>query len=282
MSVEVACWNASDNFADPQKSRGALEVIKHADADIAVFSEAYRETERSSYALKETVDDLSRLGYSVSRVLYSDTDGRGDRHGLVVINRLGCEAQRLDMDTRSGLVVRNVPRTGSSATYDFMGMHLDDRTEDGRLDQTGFVLSAVREDVPTILAGDLNTMKGDLPIARMFRAAGVASKMLGTIDPEEYKLLQGIDRKKKIPARVGSLLERLSMMAEGKTMAALENAGFRDTHTLHQPTINMFGKIAVAQLDHIMVTEHFTVLEAKKPVNTPFSDHRLVAATVSL
>src|SRR5262245_50976303 len=85
MALKILAQNALDAFSDPKTAEEYATLVARLRPDVAVFPEGYDanrvETVPSAMAA------LTRLGYKVTHGPYGETDGRKERHGIVLIIR---------------------------------------------------------------------------------------------------------------------------------------------------------------------------------------------------
>lgn len=146
-----------------------------------------------------------------------------------------------------------------------IGVHLDDRKETTRVEQTQALLAQIDPNKPTVIMGDMNSMHRDDPRAIALRMATPVVELLPQGEPGKPQ--------SKI-ARVGSLATRLTGMAEGGPIAVLEEAGYRDADAKRQATKSF------VQLDHIMVPEWMVTEDFVVQPMKGLSDHSAVFVTV--
>lgn len=278
MAITLYAHNVLDAFSSQDRTDEYLQIIHKQDPDIVIFTEAYKEDSETSISF--ATDQLERQGYAVLSGAYDDSDGRQDKHGiLLAVRRKLLNAGELPRLGRPG--GRNFAEcriADGSRTIHFIGMHMNDRSEAKRQAELDDLLLAVdAENVPTIIAGDLNTMHHTDARGKAFRKARlihalVALKVWPKSEPK------GVPEPNTF-ARKGSLYFRKHEMAGGKTLERLENAGFMDADSGHQPTYP--ADSPAMQLDHIMLSPHFTV-RTFTVLPAGSSDHLGIVATVAL
>lgn len=268
MAVEVMAWNVLDAFSDPGRARGVLEVVQADRPDVAVFSEAWRESE--DHLVDGLLGDLSDIGYTAVHGLYDDNDGRLDRHGIlgIVRNELVADQkpQLISLGSRNAAHIPFIDEA-SGAEIDFFGAHLDDRSEKRRLAQASQLVARAGLSERAVIGGDFNAMYRNDRLAKVLRPLGSIAQRLPTVDPRP-------DFKPPKLQRFGSLASRLTAMATGTTMQQFEAAGFEDADPERQPTKGPFA------LDHIVV-RGLEVTEQRTHPKSPLSDHRALSVHVA-
>lgn len=266
MAVEVMAWNVLDAFSDEARARGVLAVVARQRPDAAVFSEAYAEGKET--LLDDVLDELTGHGYAVVHGTYDDTDGRQDRHGIIgIVRNKILTSQKPTLVNLDGRQAVRIPLADpeSGEENDFIGVHLDDRSESGRLKQTTALLGLVGE--KAIIGGDFNALYKEDKTARVLRAARPIAKLLPAVDPRP-------DFRPPKLKRLGSLAGRLTDMAQGTTMQEFEAAGFQDADPSHQPTK---GPVCI---DHIVYRGMRLLSQRTHPASN-MSDHRAVGAELA-
>lgn len=264
-------------FEDEPRSRAVLDITEAVNPDVVIYPEAFNE-DGNIRALDAAKFALQDQGYVVEGVANEDDDDRSDRRGLVAASKVkNTEIEVVRLMTRNALRVTGLHPEDQQA-IDVFGVHLEDRSEDGRLWQAGALLKEAAYD-RTILAGDFNAMHANAPIARVLRAMGPLANRLPAGEPGTHQ--------SKL-ARIGSLSQRLAEMADGRTMEAMVKDGFIDADPKRQATIRRLGLLAV-QLDHIMVgdgleaTDFYIandIVGKYAPRGMKISDHFPIVATV--
>lgn len=273
MAIEVAVWNTQDSFSDGERMDMVLKQVFEADPDVAVFPEAHREGQ--THLLGDACNLLEDIGgYTIATTSYNDQDGRADRHGLFMVAKreLVRDTRIIQMAGRTALMFE-VAERDSQKTMDIFGVHLDDRHEKTRRQQACSLLAAMREGVPTVVAGDMNALHGQTDRARRIRPASVVTEFLPAKDP-----VPGVKQSKV--SRMSSLLQRAVRMADGSTLRVLEEAGFEDADPEYRPT--MPSKYPLLQLDHILYDKYVRTDPTAFMVHphNPAADHRMVSALV--
>jgi len=257
MALKILSQNALDGFSDAATAEEFITLVDRVRPDVAIFPEAYEVAD--SAGVDAACARLAALGYDVSCGSYDDTDGRKDLHGLICLVRKdltdparSCRLTRLGSRNAAEGWLKD-PATGR--TVHFYGVHLNDRSEALRQKELDDLLGKVVADEPTVVMGDLNSLHHEdargrqIWIARLF-ATLVRLKLWPISEPVNAR------RPKKGLGRIGSLSQRLTEMASGKTLQRLEAAGFTDADAQHRLTFP--AKAPFAQLDHIMVSREIT------------------------
>lgn len=257
--LQVVSWNIRDGIDNPEIQTALLAN----EPDIAVMPEAYPEGERP---LADTVRRFEKAGYALTGHNNDDDDGRTDRHALAV-------AFKPEVVTAVRPVYaagRTVLKLALSDGSDFVGVHLDDRSEQRRVKQAAEILRGLG--ACAIVAGDFNAMQRSGAAARVLRLAKPFTHLLPTRDPARGEKTPPIQR-------LGSLSQRLTAMAAGTTMEAFAEAGFQDADPTRLPTMRR-GPLAV-QLDHILYRGNVAVT-SRTAVDSAdgLSDHERIRATL--
>ncbi len=253
MSVKIGAWNVSGALGKPEMAPVVLEMMQRIGADVWVLSEALDINE--DLLVRE---DFERDGFEVQIVDREITDTRGDKM-LVVLNRLGPKATKLALAHRQGASA-DISLASDGKAIRVVGAHFDDRREQSRLDmaQAFIDYKNANPNVPTILAGDINAMHGDDDIAKLLQSRRV--RLAAFLIP--------------MPRNLDG---RLVAMADGRTMALLEQADMQDADSLHQPTMH-YPIIPGVQLDHIM---HPSEVRATNfEAHATYTNHRAITATI--
>lgn len=284
-SLKVATWNIRDGLSggqdtSPEDMQAVVERIKTLEADIITLPEGFHADARTGDDQKAEIlaDASSRLldaGYDAHRVLYNDADGRKDRHGFALLTRLrGTENAVRAIELGSRTVLGQ--HIGALA-LDIVGVHLDDRRELTRMEQTKALLAQLDAENHNVVMGDFNAMHRTDSKARILRLMRPFARALPVVDPGETAPNLAKLR------RVGSLSSRLTDMANGSTMNRFRAADYIDVDEQHQPTR---GPV---QLDHILTNFHSKNNAAAyldigdyqvHEVTSVESDHRPVSAVI--
>jgi len=296
--AEIAAWNIKDALSDDarnensQKTRAQMVVesltINHPPYDAVVLSEAYHAEDRAKAVpwLKE----LSRSGnYTVFAVDEERFDDRPDAHGVALL-------------VKKELLVRDptfIPLAGryalratlrdsiSQQPYHLFGYHGNDKNEelreaDARRLGDYLPLEGGQLVEPTVLAGDLNAMEGSSATAVALKGLRPFARLLPAEAPDPNNPPRTFVQKVK---RVGSLTQRSTEMAIGRTMALYQSYGFKNADKNMIPTISERG--LSLKLDHILTSRHFVYKDhfvhlpnaaEQRGIYTPASDHRAISA----
>lgn len=147
-----------------------------------------------------------------------------------------------------------------------VGVHFDDKSEEERhAEVTDFYLHVAKDDVPAVLAGDLNAMHGDDKIARYLKKP-LFSAAANHVPSDRFR----------------DISTRLIGMADGRTMRYLTQSYLSDADPQHQPTWGQRHLPPVAQLDHILYNQNHIGLEDFSVHERITSDHRPIMATLEV
>lgn len=219
--------------SDSERISEYLQIVKAYKPSIAFFAEAYKTDDQRHVA--DTVSKLEKMGYSACTGPYDGSDGRPDKHSLL----LAVRSELLSPSRPPRLVriaIKNIAecwitRPNGQAVH-FLGMHLNDRSEAKRqteLDSLVCKISPDRE--PTILAGDFNSIHAADAHGKLFRRARrihllVRLKLMPITHPTGKPMPNS-------RGRTGSIFYRLHEMASGKTIGRLLAQGFTDADSQH-------------------------------------------------
>lgn len=291
MATTVLAYNIKDGFNDSERAPRLMATFDQVDPDVAVFSEAYAVGNFTNCA--EVAEDFHERGYMVSDIGQDVEPDRGDLHGLVVVAR-NERVQRIDVVQLAGryALAATMKDEETDRQYRFVGAHGDDRSEQSRLASTEALLDYLEAetDMPTVYAGDLNTMRRGSMVARALRLARPAALLLPSAPPDPGNPTKGLKR-------VGSLAQRVTAMAKGGPLELLGQHGFYDADPTDTPT--MIERGLAVKLDHIMLSgmgedgagRHFHVEEhtvhapnaaERAGLYDPASDHRAISARLRL
>lgn len=280
MAIKVVSWNIEGRLTRfAKKGRGSpehiLEGIEKMDADVVFLAEA----SDNNNIEPEVINRLKNLGYEIYTVSYED--GGKDRKwaaeaapNMKLLSRLPVKNFRQIRlgDIRNALIAEvDDPDTGE--TIRILGVHLDDRNEKYRLKQVEDLLIYLAESpLPTVVMGDYNAMH-----AADFRARLLRNRWLARFI-------------KRWPhARTQDILERLSDMAIGDTLATLEKGSMcqdadirrRATTTPKLRFQEWMPSIRMVQIDHMFVSPGVTV-EGFRVGTDGGSDHRPISAILEV
>jgi endonuclease/exonuclease/phosphatase family metal-dependent hydrolase len=278
MAIKVVSWNIEGRLTRFTKSgRGSpehiIEGITQLDADVVFLAEA---SDGDDIEPKIT-DRIKALGYDIYTVSYEDGDK--DRKwaaeaapNMKLLTRLAVkEFRQIRLgDIRNALTADVVdPDTGK--TLRIFGIHFDDRNEPYRMKQVEDLLVYLGEkSLPTIVTGDYNAMH-----AADFRASLLRSRWLrGAIRRWPH-------------ARTRDILERLSDMAIGDTLAELQkDSQFTSADPRRRATITPKSRfqewmpsIRMVQIDHMFVSPE-VVVTGFRVGRDAGSDHRSISASI--
>lgn len=274
-SIKIASWNIEDALSRETRVDAVVKHIIALDADIVMLPEAFNKDEHHDndtiYSAEAKLEDA---GYNVDVTPYFDADERKDTHWFAALTRgsICKNVVRLRLDSRDTLSARlaELPLT-------ITGVHLDDRTEVIRHRQAISLAEQHASDQPNILMGDFNAMHRRDRRARVLHAAGLVANHLPVVDPGEEAPNHPRLR------RIGSLSSRLVAMADGGTMASLENIyGYKDIDP------GLHATRGPVQIDHILTNfakmgdDTWLQITDYKVHDVPKkeSDHRILTARI--
>ncbi|HYH74761.1 MAG TPA: endonuclease/exonuclease/phosphatase family protein [Candidatus Saccharimonadales bacterium] len=280
MAVRALAWNVKDGLGEPDRAPVLLDAVERLAPDVAGFSEAYAE----GADVSNTVSTLRKLGYTVMHTPYHDTDGRKDRHGLLLAIHEDVLPQQPSQYPRplwlaSRFAIQGTvqdPETGESMTT--LLTHLNDRSWAGR----NIMLEAYRTQR---MAGNMNGARAILtdansadrndPYSKLMRRAQVLRPFMRPLYRDPDPTVQQSKLMRKI-----SLGYRTTDMGRDDIVDQFEADGLRDADPTHAPTIP--AENPKMRLDHIFVSKEVHVLsnavgdfnaEADHGVYRPASDH---------
>ncbi|HSH18443.1 MAG TPA: endonuclease/exonuclease/phosphatase family protein [Candidatus Saccharimonadales bacterium] len=275
MAIKIAVCNTErGGLADPERSSLIAQKLLQLDADAVVITEAFNDGDEEQFdTLQVALERLQDAGYEPRLQRNQDTDGRLDRRGTVVLNRIAAkEPYAVDMVTRKaiGWSLQD-PETG--AFIELAAPHLDDRSPVTRLGQVAALMGwAADWPGPKVIAGDLNQPYYNDPGARLLRAIRPAARMIPREEP-------GLERSRL--TRLGSVLFRLTDTAKSPLMEHFAVAGLIDADPQHQPTL-VHGPLKL-QIDHIL---HSQELQATAfgvhDILDGLTDHKTISATLNV
>lgn len=254
--LRIVALNAHDNYVrsllliDAQLPRSHVLVIPEA------YQEGDIQSQRVLHGYGSRSGGTKRV---IADVVYNDADSRKDRHHLVLVG-MPDVVERIEAIR---LVGRTALRASLKGGIDVIGLHLDDRREDMRRQQTQALLDQLDPERLTVISGDLNSMYRDDWRAQVLRSMGPIAQCLPQGEPGE---------KQSKMARFGSLAARLTRMAEGGPLAMMEYAGYKDADPERRATMGF------VQLDHIMVPSCLATVAFSVRSMRGLSDHRAIAA----
>lgn len=266
MALEVAAWNVLDAFSDARRAVRVLRAVQRWRPDAAVLLEAWRD-DRYTSLLDGVLEDFGNSGYDVVHSLYGDA-GRPYQHGIIGIVRreVAAAPQIVSLGSRNA-VRMSLPDASGGVPVEFLGVHLDDRSEQERLRQVERLIEMVKPCSRVVVGGDFNAMHGADWRAQALRAVRPLAQHMQPAEHHHHWTPPQLQR-------IGSLAARLTGMAAGTTLQQLEAAGFTDTSTERPPTKGPFN------LDHILVrgVQGFELRVDSVPPS--LSDHRPVGALI--
>lgn len=276
MAIKLASWNVEGRLSGYVKNgRGSaehiLEGIEALDADIIILPEAFLEEPAPG------VDDrLAGMGYAVYDMAYGDDDRdwsqefMGKMNYLRVLSRLAIsQLEEVAWAGKRRLVSFHVNDPESEDEILVLPTHLDDRSENQRLDQVDDAATYVEKaDIPTAMLGDFNAM-WHRKRARLFGSR--AMRFIASHIPHEGM------RNKAV---------QFTDMATGTTLQRLADVGLRDADVRLRPTVTpkmraapFMPSVPLGQIDHILVSKELEATDFKVYPDMG-SDHRAVAATI--
>lgn len=272
--LRVVTWNAEGMFVEGTKTRratphDALATLRHLDADIVVVPEFGRIS-----TLKEEIRlSLESLGYELTMLKYDEPRLPG--LGFAILSRLkvvSSQVHNLHDSRRQVLEVRCKSLEG--VVIRVLGIHLDDRSEKGRLNEIASVADIVNNnhDTPTLLLGDFNAMRRESLFATFARS----SSARGMIRRVNHELVR-------------SIAERVAEMAIGTTIEYLEthtklhdmDRGMKRTISSKQDGLEWVPSWRLAKIDWIFGSKHFST-RSYHVLPDVGSDHRPVLATLDV
>lgn len=268
--LTVVTWNAEGMFVDGTKTRrgtphDAIATLRALDADVVVVPEFGRITD-----LQEAhVAAIEALGYEITLIAYDEPRAPG--LGFAILSRfpiLETRVHELPGSRRQLIEIQYKDTEG--ARIRVLGVHLDDRSEEGRLTEIATICTIVsaEAEMPTLLLGDFNAMHHNSWFARIARsqpAHGISRRV-------RHKLMR-------------SMADRVHEMALGTTVEyVLSHTTLHDLDPGRKRTIS--GKQAglewlpawrLAKIDWIFGTKHFKTIHYRV-LRDSGSDHRPVRA----
>lgn len=281
--LRIATWNLESRLS-PYASEGErgspshiLKGIEALDSDIVFLPDAFDGAIPVESAVFER---LRGLGYTACfQVRYDDQGekefpGSEDPH-MLLLSRFEIARQEIlpHVGGVRNMLTADIIDPHSGEPLRLLGVHLDDRSEEGRLRQAEELVPLVRASPhPTLMLGDFNAARrGTLPArffdSRVFR--GVASHLWSP--------------------RMKDVLRRTSEMAEGTTIEAIEaQTTLRSTDPHGRLTITpksrgqeYFPSIPLLKIDHIYVSPEIEASDFTVSKDMG-SDHRAISATIAI
>jgi endonuclease/exonuclease/phosphatase family metal-dependent hydrolase len=278
MAIKVVSWNIEGRLTRfTKRGRGSpehiVETIRKLNGDVVFLAEA----SDGDVIEPEITGQLKGMGYDIYTIDYDDGDK--DRKwtaevapNMKLLTRLSVlEFRQIRLGDLRNALIADVADPDTGMALRIFGIHLDDRNEPYRLRQMEDLLVYLGEaPYPTVVTGDYNAMH-----ATDFRARLLRNRWLsGAI--------------KRWPhARTRDIIERLSDMAIGDTLAALESsttltdadARRRATTTPKLRFQEWMPSIRLVQIDHMFVTPDLTI-KGFKVASDGGSDHRPISAII--
>jgi endonuclease/exonuclease/phosphatase family metal-dependent hydrolase len=268
--LTVVTWNAEGMFVDDTKTRrgtphDAIATLRKLDADIVVIPEFGRMADlQDAHAAA-----IEALGYEITLVAYDEPRAPG--LGFAILSRLPILETRVhELPGSRRQVVEIQHKDVEGTRIRVLGVHLDDRSEAGRLTEIATVCDIVTTEatMPTLLLGDFNAMHHDSWFARIARsrpAHGLSRRVRHTL--------------------VRSMADRVHEMALGTTVEyLLAHTNLHDLDPGRKRTIS--GKQAglewlpawrLAKIDWIFGSKQFKTV-GYRVLRDSGSDHRPVRA----
>jgi len=172
LSYNIKHGEGMDNKLDIER---IAKVILSVDPDIVALQEVDRGVERS-----QRIDEPAELGRltKMAHLFERNIPYQGGDYGNAILSRLPVTGHRnvhlpshYKGEQRGALIAELTAPNAAKTPIRFISTHIDYRPSDAeRMDSVKAIEEAVREkpDVPTILAGDLNS----LPDSRVIQAFG--------------------------------------------------------------------------------------------------------------
>lgn len=272
MNLRVMSWNAEGMFVEGSMTRraspdDALAVLREVGADVVVVPE-FGVFERMS---EKTSSAIAALGYTMEQFVYGDERGRGT--GLAILSRLPIESrQRIAMNEFKSALEVVVAREHQNIRI--IGVHLDDRTEAGRLAETEQLVAHIgsRKPLPTLMMGDFNAMDGSTFFARIAR--GICGDIAVQIVRNE---------------QLSSVVSRVREMALGTTIRYIESQThlrnldpkFRRTISAKQRGLEWLPAFRLAKIDWVFGSPEVAV-KRYRVLRDVGSDHRPIVVDIEI
>jgi len=272
--LRVVTWNAEGMFVEGTKTRrasphDALDVLKNLDADILVIPEFGRLADLKD----EIATAISALGYELVSLAYDEPRTPG--LGFVMLSRLPIHetiVHSLAHSKRQLLELVCEDEVGTRIHV--FGVHLDDRSESGRLMEAEAVSEIIhsRAGQCILLLGDFNAMREDSWFARIARS----------------RLAHGVSRRLSHEV-LRSMAERVQEMALGTTVAYLVahtelhdlDPGRKRTISSKQAGLEWVPSWRLAKIDWVFASSQITSLRYRVMKDVG-SDHRPVWADIEI
>ena len=270
--LRVVTWNAEGMFVEGTKTRRAspheaVEVLKVLNGDIVVIPEFGKLAD-----LKEEISRaIGALGYQVTMLAYDEPRTPG--LGFAILSRLPVHnSSILTLAGSKRQVLELVCHDAGGTTLRILGVHLDDRSEAGRMNEVAALAEHIRqrEDAHLLMLGDFNAMNRNSRFAKLARTS-LVSLIAKHINHTQIK----------------SMATRVQEMAMGTTIEYLvSHTNLHDLDLGRKPTISgkqagleWAPKFRLAKIDWIFGSHQFRTI-AYKVYSDVGSDHRPVVADV--
>ncbi len=275
MNLRVVTWNAEGMFVTGSKTRRAdrhqaLKVVRKLKADI-IFVPEFGSTDKVEPA---TITALHALGYQTVVYSYNQTKHLGE-YGGALLTRLPLMSHTLHHFTNTGRTfIEAHLRLEGGKTLRVIGLHLDDRSEQLRLEQIEQATAVInRADAgETIVLGDFNAMHQKSAFAKVARSK-VAKNVADNLPHKQLRYMS----------------QRVSEMAAGTTVEyLLHNTSLHDldgklrrTISAKQQGLEWAPSLRLAKIDWIFGTNGIKTIKytVHKDVG---SDHRPVQADIEI
>lgn len=272
--IRVATWNAEGMFVEGTKTRratphDALVTLRHLDADIVVIPEFGRLSDLRD----EITLSLEALGYEVSLLAYDEPRTPG--LGFAILSRLKVVSSQVhDLAGSRRQLLEVVCKDATNTHIRVLGVHLDDRTEEGRLREITAISDVINahENTPTLLLGDFNAMHRDSRFAKLVRS-GLAGRLVRGVAHPLISSMAG----RTIEMASGTTIEYIQTHTHLKDM----DPGRKRTISSKQAGLEWAPSWRLAKIDWIFGSKHFTT-RTYRVLHDVGSDHRPVIASLHL
>lgn len=270
--LSVVTWNAEGMFVDGTKTRrgtphNAIATLRRLNADIVVIPEFGRIADLEDAHMAA----IQALGYEVTLIAYDEPRSPG--LGFAILSRLDVIATYIhDLPGSKRQMLEIRCKDADGVHLRILGVHLDDRSEEGRLNEVTTVCEIVNSEtnIPTILLGDFNAMHRDSWFARIARSR--PARHLSHRVPHSL---------------VKSMAQRVHEMALGTTVDYLLthtklhdlDPGRKRTISGKQAGLEWLPAWRLAKIDWIFASKQVTTLHYHV-LRDQGSDHRPVKADV--
>ncbi|OGG01747.1 hypothetical protein A2Z33_00200 [Candidatus Gottesmanbacteria bacterium RBG_16_52_11] len=266
-NIESGGFGSYDRTLTPPPERLDLikETVSGAQADVVVFVDTYRWGNPEVFA--DNASLAREFGYR--QAYQADLDDErlkaiGRDNGIAVLTREDARFETIRLGNRNA--VKASIRTAGSP-LDIFAVYLDDLSEDVRLSQIRTLISHTDPAVPTIIAGDFNT--------------------LAPVDTKGAKIRYGQILTRIPVSRAGNLFSISEKIRNQKVIPYLESRGFTDTGaTKRNPTAptKKFHRLAfpILRLDYVMTkgTGPVRIAVIRNHITDRASDHYPVLGNV--